>query len=314
MKSSLPVIITIFVTACLSGYLGFHLARNDSSIYGQMISPLPAQVLSPPKDEGGSSTPTPTEKPIESGIGKVVQTALAGTSGTYAVVVKDLTTGETYVQNDHRQFEAASLYKLWVMAEAFVEIQSGSLDPNEVLSGNIADLNTAFNISPESAELTEGYVSLSVSDALSEMITISHNYAALLLVQRMGLPRITAFLAAHHLTQSSVGESPQTTAADVAVFFDQLYSGRLANAAGTSQMLTLLKSQTLNDKLPKYLPPGIVIAHKTGELDDVTHDAGIVYSPKATYIIVVLTQSGSPPDAQERISQVSQAVYNYFNP
>ena len=44
-------------------------------------------------------------------------------------------------------------------------------------------------------------------------------------------------------------------------------------------MLELLKAQTLNDKLPKYLPDQVIMAHKAGELDDVSHDAGIVYSP-----------------------------------
>ena len=77
-------------------------------------------------------------------------------------------------------------------------------------------------------------------------------------------------------------------------------------------MLDVLKRVKRVDKLPKYLPEAALIAHKTGELDYFTHDGGIVYGPKGPYIIVVLTETKSPPDAQETIANISKAVYNYF--
>ena len=77
-------------------------------------------------------------------------------------------------------------------------------------------------------------------------------------------------------------------------------------------MLDLLKSQKLNNKLPKYLPQEIDVAHKTGEIDSLTHDAGIVYAPTSDYIIVILSKSDYPPGAEERIADISRAVYEYF--
>jgi beta-lactamase class A len=80
-------------------------------------------------------------------------------------------------------------------------------------------------------------------------------------------------------------------------------------------MIDLLKRQRLNSKIPKYLPSEIQIAHKTGELFEASHDAGIVYSPNGDYIIVILSESdeASRPLANERLAQVSKEVYNYFN-
>ena len=77
-------------------------------------------------------------------------------------------------------------------------------------------------------------------------------------------------------------------------------------------MLDLLKKQKLNNKLPANLPEGVEIAHKTGEIGYFTHDAGIVYTSKGDYIIVVLSQSDMPSAAEDRIASISKNVYDYF--
>lgn len=77
-------------------------------------------------------------------------------------------------------------------------------------------------------------------------------------------------------------------------------------------MLTLLKNQKLNNKLPKHLPTKTVIAHKTGEIDLFTHDAGIVFSPHGDYIIVVMSETEFPPAADARIANISKSVFEYF--
>ena len=78
-------------------------------------------------------------------------------------------------------------------------------------------------------------------------------------------------------------------------------------------MLGFLKGQQLNDVLPKYLPENIVVAHKTGNIDAFDNDAGIVYGPKGDYIIVLLSESDNPAGAEDRMAQLSKAVYDYFN-
>lgn len=117
------------------------------------------------------------------------------------------------------------------------------------------------------------------------------------------------------LGESSVGTDgsiPITTASDIALFLEKLYNGQVINRQYSDEMLAILKNQKLNNKLPKYLPNTIQIAHKTGELGDFTHDGGIVYTPKGDYIIIILSKSDYPPGAEDRIAQVSKAVYTYF--
>lgn len=246
----------------------------------------------------------------------VADSVLQGKDGTYGVVIKNLKTGETYTYNKDKYFATGSLYKLWVMATAVQQLQKGTMHDDEQLTEDVADLNDEFNIASEDAELTDGTISLSVNDALTQMITISHNYAALLLTKKIGEDTISHFLIDNKLEYSHLGGNdgvPAVTPEDVALFLEKLYNGKLGNPSSTNKMLDLLKGQQLNGKLPKYLPSDVVIAHKTGELGLYSHDAGIVYIPNGPYIIVVLTKTNNPDNANDVIGQLSKVVYDYFS-
>ncbi len=254
-------------------------------------------------------------KPADS-LKEAVESPLEGSKGTYSIVVKNLKTGESYLKDEDREYEAGSLYKLWVMGEAFRQINEGALNEDEVLSQEVGVLNDKFNIATESAEQKEGRVTLSVKEALEGMITISHNYAALLLSEKIKLSNVAEYIEDNGFKDSTVGtdgSSPKTTASEIASFFEKLYKGELANSGSSKKMIDLLLSQKLNNKLPKNLPSDIDIAHKTGELGWVSHDAGIIFSSKGDYIIVVLSESNDPKGANERIAKVSESVFNYFN-
>lgn len=245
----------------------------------------------------------------------IVSNTLKNDKENYGVVIKNLKTGERYYYNEHKVFDTASLYKLWVMAEAFEQIEEGNLHETDVLTGDVAELNKQFNISSESAELTDGVISWPVQNTLEQMITISDNYSALLLTQKIGLQNISSFLTRYGFFESKVGtdnSTPSTTALDTELFFEKLYNGQLISQTSSLKMLEILKKQLLNSKLPKYLPKDSIVAHKTGELDNISHDAGIIYAKKGDYIVVVLSKTKIPSNAQEKISELSKEVYNYF--
>ena len=202
------------------------------------------------------------------------------------------------------------------MAVVYQQIAQGKLHLSDMLTKNSLDLYNEFFIDVGDQDTLQT-ISMTVSDALYQMITISDNDAALLLTDKVGLSNLKDFLNQYGFTDSSIGQNgnqPTTTAKDTASFLEKTYKGALGNTDTTNKMLTLLKQQRLNDKIPKYLPDGVTVAHKTGELDDYSHDAGIVYGPNSDYIIVILTRSDDTQAAEERIANVSQAVYKYFTP
>lgn len=243
-----------------------------------------------------------------------VKKTLLGVEGNYAVVVENLKTGERFSRNGSQIFESASLYKLWVMEAAFAGIKDGKLKNNNVLSANVGFLNDKFNLEANSGELKDDEnVTFTVISAIERMITISHNYAALLLSYTVGPQSITNFLKLEGMDNSKIGNPPKTTAEDIALFFEKLYDGRILDKEYSEKMLEVLSRQQINDRLPKLLPEGTRVAHKTGELNGYKHDAGIVFSPKGDYILVVLTNTNDPKNAAETTALLSKSVYDYFN-
>ena len=244
-----------------------------------------------------------------------VSRSLQGTKGTYSVIIKNLKTGESYTLNEKKEYEAGSLYKLFVMTTVYDQIEKGKLQKTQVLSDTIPSLNRKFGISEEDAELTKGSISMTVSEALEQMITISHNYAALLLTDKVKMSTVSAYAKEKGFNETLLGsntEPPKTTTADMALFMERLYKGELGSPENTAEMIERLKRQRLNNKIPAELPRGTVVAHKTGEIGWFTHDAGIVYTDKGDFIIVAMSESDSPPGAEQRIAQISKSVYDYF--
>ncbi len=97
------------------------------------------------------------------------------------------------------------------------------------------------------------------------------------------------------------------------MMFDRLYSGTLVSPSSSQRFMDLLKDQRVNNRLPQGLPAGTVIAHKTGDLDGVVHDAGIVYGPKTDYIVVVTSGPwNTPGNAPSMFADLSQKLWNYF--
>lgn len=290
---------------------------------------LPYLPQSTPLAYAGIQLPTPTPimavttastsaslKKVQASTGasleKIVEKELQGSTGEYAVVIKNLTTGESYTREGSRVFRSASLYKLWVMAVVYDQIRAGTLKKTDFLSSDVEAINKYFGISPEEADMQTGTISFTVEQALTEMITNSHNYAALLLSKRVGLDKINGFLKKNGMKKSSFNQPTVTTATDMATFFEKAYGDKLNEAKYTNEMLALLEDQNLNYAIPKYISKDIRIAHKTGTLGSVDHDAGIVYSEGGDYVIVVMSETINTLEAEKHMANISRDVYNYF--
>ena len=78
------------------------------------------------------------------------------------------------------------------------------------------------------------------------------------------------------------------------------------------RMLDILHSQEFNSGIPARLPEGTRVAHKTGEISTVAHDAGVVYlKERKPYVIVILTEWD--PDTggrSETIARISKLVHD----
>lgn len=253
-----------------------------------------------------SSAYAPTPSHRDAALEEVVRSNLGDEVDSYGVVVKNLGNGAVAEVNPHKVFETASLFKLWVMYEVYKQVELGLLQMDEELL--VTPYYASFDAGTLPVEICD---TLTVREALEAMITYSDNTSGFLLEDKVGLENINRDLQALGLTESTFGhENVTSTAADMALFLEMVALQAAVSSEASQEMLDLMLAQQVRDRLPALLPPGTEIAHKTGDLPEVTHDVGIVYSPQATYVIAVLSDRGGE---SEPIALLSRAIYDYFN-
>lgn len=299
-RKKISVLLLIFVLV-LSIIAYFYLRALESNLTQKTISPIGKEP---------SFTQKVTQAIIpKSQLVKAIEKRLKDEQGTYALVIKNLKTNETFSLNENQQFTSASLYKLWVMATAYDKINQGVMSENDDVTLSREAIESIQGFYQD--DVTEG-VSLSVADAIEKMITVSDNDAAITLYEHMGHEEVEKFLQNNGFTASSFLSPPITTAHDIAQYYEKLYKGQIVNREYSQKMLDVLFRQRLNDRIPKYLPANTRVAHKTGELDTFKHDAGVVELEGSDYLIVVLTDTPNPENAAEVTANISKDVFDYF--
>jgi beta-lactamase class A len=157
---------------------------------------------------------------------------------------------------------------------------------------------------------------VTAEEAMRAMMRVSDNVAANMMLERVGTANTNNMLRQFGLAVSGVRSNGDvyTTAGGMELLLEAIARHQAVSPEASDEMLALLASETLDSRIPALLPPGTRIAHKTGSWDNATNDAGLVYSPNATYVIAVLSDLGNDTNADQEIARLSRAVYDYFNP
>lgn len=241
---------------------------------------------------------------------RVVRDSIGAESAHFSVVVKKLDDGSGVSIDPGRIFYPASLFKIWVMLEAYHQRDAGLLDLAEqyIVSSYYEGLRLNDGELEACSEVT-------ADQALHAMIGVSDNVAANMLYDRVGYSNVNETLRQLGLAYSGLltGGDLETTASGMATLFEAIGRGDAVSPGASEEMVAVLEGNAINDRIPALLPPGTPVAHKTGNWSNATHDVGIVYSPNAAYVIVVLTDYGYSDDGAGRIARLSKAVFDYYN-
>ncbi|HEY9326391.1 MAG TPA: serine hydrolase [Candidatus Limnocylindria bacterium] len=201
----------------------------------------------------------------------------------------------------------ASLYKLAVMVEAERRVEAGQLHYSDIITIEDEDITEDGSFELSGTELT-------LDEALEAMITISDNGAALALWHVLGPENINATLERIGVKDFHVflnfAEDNIATPRAVGTLLTMLAKRQLISAAASDRMLARLERQQINDRLPAELPQGVVVAHKTGNLPGLTHDAGIIFTPSGPRVVVAMTWDAFDADAYAFIANVGSVVYS----
>lgn len=265
-------------------------------------------------------TPSPVAAVQDASLEDRVRTLLSPPSVAYGVAIKHLVTGQSAAVNNAASFPAASLYKLAVLYEFYRQRDAGAISEGQLINELAEDCQ-------DDGETIVGEpgTTLRAAQMLSLMVTVSDNPAGKALARTVGRRSINATLQRLGLSMRiHTGEADDpvpadepnaTTPRDVLALLEQMATNSTEfSPASRQSMLGLLAADQINDRLPAPLPMSIEVAHKTGDLDGIVHDAGIVYAPNGPYIIVALTQTGDADAGRAAIETLSRSVYRYFTP
>jgi len=229
--------------------------------------------------------------------------------------------GITHYDRDAcERLPSASVIKLAILLDLLASADEGALDLEERLVLRDADKVPGSGVL---FQMGAG-LSLSLLDLASLMITVSDNTASNMLIEHLGVEAINARLERHALLRTRLerkfydfeardrGLDNWTCAADMADLLAGLERGSgWLSPASRERALAILKRQQFTDRIPKLLPPGTVVAHKTGTIQHVCHDAGILYGPRNPVVAAILTHMlPSEAEAERVIQQIGEAAYS----
>jgi beta-lactamase class A len=251
-----------------------------------------------------------------------------------AVAVYDFEHHTTWSINPARWFHAASTIKVPVLLAVYEAIEQGRFESysrvhvrNRFLS--VID-GRPFRV-PQGRDANadvHGALGrmLTVHQLAEHMIVTSSNLATNLLLDLVGIEAARAALARLHVSgidlQRGVedevaweaGINNRVTAAGLCDALRLIEEGKAISPEASKAMLDILHQQRFRSGIPAGLPEDARVAHKTGEISTVAHDAGIVYlDGRDAYVVVILTEWA--PDVngrQETIARISRAVYEYM--
>ncbi|HJP96765.1 MAG TPA: serine hydrolase [Candidatus Saccharimonadales bacterium] len=211
---------------------------------------------------------------------------IAGSKGFGVSVVTMYGASLSASANGSKQFEAASTYKLFIAYVVFQRINQGAMQWSDQIYGG-RDATTCFD----------------------DMIVKSDNNCAKAFADKVGgWQAAEDAMRGLGLTGTDLtGSTLLTTSNDLALYLQKLQSGTLLNAADTGRLIDAMKRQIYRSGIPKGT--GQTVADKVGFVDNVIHDAGIVYGPNGPYILVVMTSNSS----WSAIANIAAQINTYLN-
>ena len=239
--------------------------------------------------------------------------------GVVAISVVDLNNGSALSINGDRSLPAASTIKVAVMVEVFRQIATGKFTLERTVSVFDRDRDCGFGLMCDARWGSQH----TVRQLLAGMIDASDNTATNMLIRLVGRRSVNQTMADLGLDRTKLGDvihsdgdirALRTSADDMVQLLAMIARREIVSDWACDQMLAILARQRHNKYLPRPLPRGLVIEHKTGTLNDTVNDVGIVELEGAPYVISVFTTRLADLDAGKWvIRQASRLTYEAFS-
>ncbi|OGS27701.1 MAG: hypothetical protein A2297_06205 [Elusimicrobia bacterium RIFOXYB2_FULL_48_7] len=242
--------------------------------------------------------------------------------GEVGLYIKDLRTGVVVAYNEDKKFASASLVKIPIMAAAYQAVEDGNITLQEKLT-------LSQRLKASGSGMLKRFrrgTKFTIDELLYHMITESDNTATNMITDKLGYGYVNWVFrnklgmqvtrmdrAIMDLRMRSLGIENYTTAREMGEILEKIYNKKIISETACQDMLDILSHQKYNDRIPRYLPEGLSVAHKTGLLRGICHDAGIVFTPRGDFVVCVLTSDfGSYRLAKNLIGEVAYKTYRAY--
>jgi len=226
-------------------------------------------------------------------------------------------------------FHAASTMKVPVMIELFHQVKERKVSLGELLTihnefYSIVD-GSSYKLDPADDSDGDLYKAEGQTRSLHQlcelMITVSSNFATNLIIQKLGVENIRATV--HSLGADGMnvlrgvednkafekGMNNTTTARALEILLTAIAEGKAVDADSSRQMVEILEHQHFNEGIPAGLPPGTLVAHKTGEITKIHHDAAIVYAPRPFVLVILVRGLAEEKDSSALMADITRILY-----
>lgn len=242
--------------------------------------------------------------------------------GVLGVAVMDLTDGRTLLWHADDVFPQASSIKIAVLAELYRQAQEGKLKLTDLYTvrkeDDVAD-SAIFN------GLTFGVTQITLRDLATLMIAVSDNSATNVLIDKVGMEKVNAMLAAQGLKQTRLqrkmmdlnaarqGRENISTPREMMALLARIHQGKLLNPELTGSFFKMLATSK-HSPIRSAVPEAVVSADKPGELEGVRADSGVVFAQNRPFVICVMATYARDEDAANAaIGRIAAAAYSLFD-
>jgi beta-lactamase class A len=282
-----------------------------------------------PAAPGAATEAIAASATIDPKVAAAIQARVAKSGADVGIAFETLDGQLTWFSRGDDVFHAASTMKIPVMIELFQQMREGKVKITDSLPiknefHSLVD-GSIFTLKPDDDSETDLYKAAGQTRTLGQlcemMITASSNLATNLLIQKLGIDNIRATVTSLHADGMDIkrgvedqrafdkGLNNTTTARGLATLLVAIANVKAVDAESSAQMSEILMRQKFNEGIPAGVPPGIVVAHKTGEITKIHHDAGIVYAGRPFVIVVLVRGIGDFKQSSALIADVTRELY-----
>jgi beta-lactamase class A len=253
---------------------------------------------------------------------------------TIAVSFYDLETQQSFHHNEKQMLHAASTMKVPVMIELFRQAEAGkfSLDDSITIKNEFYSIvdSSLFSINDDSEKSLYDKIGqkASIRELMSLMITWSSNLATNLLIELVDAKNVTATMrqlgardiqvlrGVEDIQAFRKGWSNRTSSYDMMVIMRGIAQKTAASEAACEEMIGILEQQHFAEGIASGLPEGVAAATKSGAIQGIEHDCGIVFpAGRQPYVLIILTKGiADQKQAQKVIANISGEIYQSLNP